>query len=566
MIATGDFIEARGRRWLVEDVLNGSPQRHRLICIDDDAQGEMLDVNLAAEVAAGPLIGDGWVALAEAQPDDPIMLGAHLRATRWRTASAADRKLFQAPFRAGIRLDAYQLLPLQRALDLPRANLLIADDVGLGKTVEAGLIARELLLRRRIDFILIAAPSSMVLQWQDEMAQKFGLDVTIIDREHLMETRRSRGFGANPWALGSCFAISHALLSDETYMASLRELLGPFRSRSLLILDEAHHAAPASGRSYAIESQMTRAVRELAGRFEHRLFLSATPHNGHSNSFATLLEILDPQRFTRGIAVEAADLEPVMIRRLKEDLRRLGERFPRRVVEPIVIDGLAEDAPELRLAAMLRNYWDEVGGTVGNRLLLGVLQQRLFSSLRAFGRSLRAHRRTLAGRQEIRSDVPDADAEADRLEEDDAAIGVMTVVDGGAAALTKIDAMLAICDAHSDGSDARVEAILHWIDAEMLAGSVWKPRRLILFTEWEDTRKWLVEVLREGLARRGADEAGRIEIFTGQTSVDQRDRIKRAFNAPFDAAPVRILVCTDAAREGINLQSRCHDLIHVDLP
>lgn len=116
---------------------------------------------------------------------------------------------------------------------LPRVNLLIADDVGLGKTVEGGLVMRELLMRRRIDFILVTAPPSMTLQ---------------------------------------------------TYLAGLRDLLGEFRSRALLILDEAHHAAPASGSCYAVDSQFTKAVRDVAQRFEHRLFLTATPHNGHSNS------------------------------------------------------------------------------------------------------------------------------------------------------------------------------------------------------------------------------------------------------------------------------------------
>ena len=112
-------------------------------------------------------------------------------------------------------------------------------------------------------------------------------------------------------------------------MGGLRDILSPFRPGSMFILDEAHHAAPSSGTTWAVESQMTRAVREIAALFEHRLFLSATPHNGHSNSFATLLEILDPQRFTRGIDVEAKELEPVMVRRLKEDLRRLGHAIPR---------------------------------------------------------------------------------------------------------------------------------------------------------------------------------------------------------------------------------------------
>jgi hypothetical protein len=101
-------------------------------------------------------------------------------------------------------------------------------------------------------------------------------------------------------------------------------LFGNFRPRAMLILDDAHHAAPASGIAYATDSQFTVAVRSLAERFEHRLFLSATPHNGHTNSFSSLLEILDPQRFTRGVPVEPHDLEPVMVRRLKSDLLKLG--------------------------------------------------------------------------------------------------------------------------------------------------------------------------------------------------------------------------------------------------
>jgi hypothetical protein len=145
---------------------------------------------------------------------------------------------------------------------------------------------------------------------------------------------------------GSRFIISHSLMADETYMDGLRDLLGDFRPRALLILDEAHHAAPASGSRYAIDSQFTRAVRSLATRFEHRLFLSATPHNGHSNSFSGLLEILDPQRFTRGVPVKPRDLDPVMVRRLKSDLRHFGETFPERVVEEIRIAGTMCLAPQ----------------------------------------------------------------------------------------------------------------------------------------------------------------------------------------------------------------------------
>ena len=142
----------------------------------------------------------------------------------------------------------------------------------------------------------------------------------------MTRVRRERGYGVNPWSTHTRFLISHRLLIDEAYTGPLLDWLGAFRSGTLLILDEAHHAAPSSGQKYAIDSQITRAIRELAPRFEHRLFLSATPHNGHSNSFSALLEILDPQRFCRGVPVTKKMLDDVMVRRLKEDIREVGSR------------------------------------------------------------------------------------------------------------------------------------------------------------------------------------------------------------------------------------------------
>ena len=113
----------------------------------------------------------------------------------------------------------------------------------------------------------------------------------------------------------------------------------------------------AAGR-YGIETKFTRTVRDIGWRFEHRLFLSATPHNGHSNSFSTLLELLDPYRFTRGVKVKGKkELEPVMVRRLKEDIRQVqGGGFPNRNVVRLEIAGLPVDAPELVLSRLLDEY------------------------------------------------------------------------------------------------------------------------------------------------------------------------------------------------------------------
>src|SRR6202035_1512146 len=155
---------------------------------------------------------------------------------------------------------------------------------------------------------------------------------------------------------------------------------------------------------YAVDSQFTRAMRDLTGLFEHRLFLTATPHNGHSNSFSALLEMLDPQRFTRGVEIRPRDLDPVMVRRLKADLRRLGEAFPERIVEPISIAGLPENAPELELARRLAAYGElrmkRIAGLPSQKAAMAKLafvglQQRLLSSIAAFARTLKVHRATL---------------------------------------------------------------------------------------------------------------------------------------------------------------------------
>jgi superfamily II DNA or RNA helicase len=606
-IQQGAFVEVRGRSWLVEAVDDAQPDLPtiRLSCIADDAQGEQIEVLWDAELGAKVLDEDSWSRVGRGAPDSPEVLAAHLRAVRWHSATAADRDLLQAPFRAGIRLDAYQLLPLRKALRLPRVNLLIADDVGLGKTVEAGLIVRELLLRRRIDLMVISAPAAMTRQWKDELESKFGLTFDIIDRMRIGELRRLRGFNVNPWTTGSRFIISQSLLSEEEYIAGLRDdVLGEFRSRALFILDEAHHAAPSGGARYAIASQLTRAVRELAGRFEHRLFLTATPHNGHSNSFSALLEMLDPQRFTRGVDISPKDLEPVMVRRLKLDLRRLGEAFPERMVEAIPIAGLPDDTPELDLWGRLASYGELRKRRIATlppekaalaKLAFVGLQQRLLSSIPAFLRTLKAHRKSLqrlidGGEAQIVSvaakafvdgtatakteDLGLEDEQAEQtIDADEEATAEAATIAGAAGAstgnlageLAVVDAMIAHAERVALRPDARVRWLVEWIKSNQLSDSHWSERRLIIFTEWEDTRRWLEKRLREALADTDqADE--RIAVFTGTTEQDRREEVKAAFNADPAKEPLRILICTDAAREGINLQTYCKDLVHFDLP
>ncbi|MCA9691250.1 MAG: DEAD/DEAH box helicase family protein, partial [Myxococcales bacterium] len=403
----GDLAIVRHRRYWVEAVAPATSTREQtcveLVCLDDDAAGRKLTVLWELELGARVLdpAADGLGVVDRLDP--PRHFAAYFNAVRWNCVTATDPGIFQAPFRAGIRIEEHQLAPLQRALALPRANLFIADDVGLGKTIEAGLVLQELLLRQRVDFVLVVAPAAITLQWRGEMARRFGLNFEIVDRAFVSSRRRARGMDVNPWSTHNRFIVSYQTLRRPEYREPLLRFLGPDRKRkSLLVLDEAHTVAPSSNVRTFGDSQLTKDARALAPRFENRLFLSATPHNGHSGSFSALLEILDRQRFTRGVPVSGpAALRPVMVRRLKQDLKAVGRgSFPDRVPVELSLEhnrgawtsrssldservaiGAASDA-EVALSHLLARYTELAEPEKGDgKFAFITLQKRLLSSI-----------------------------------------------------------------------------------------------------------------------------------------------------------------------------------------
>jgi len=648
----GQIARIRQRTYLVEQIVK--PKRVvdstlvKLSCVDDDNQGAPLEVLWEKELDPQVLTSEAWETIAAKGFDESKLFAAYLNTLKWNCVTSTDPKLFQSPFRAGIQLDAYQLEPLRKALLLPRVNLFIADDVGLGKTIEAGLIARELLLRKKVREIFVSCPPSMLLQWKEELEARFGLTFEILDKDYMKRVRRERGFSVNPWSTHTRFLISHRLLIDEAYAGPLRDHLGTFRSGSLFILDEAHHAAPSSGQKYAIDSQITRSVRDLSPRFEHRLFLSATPHNGHSNSFSALLEILDPQRFCRGVPVSAKHRDETVVRRIKEDIREIQGGFPQRRVVQVTIDGLSEDAPELKLSRLLNEYRQTREERLENEtkreqaasgLLITGLQQRLLSSIEAFAKTLKVHRKTvkrqwekqykpeaqasdtsqykpeaqasdtnqlslaaespqsyrvrsLAGasgsyRTDLLSQSVDSDDERATLTEEEMENEVALQVEAVSAATVGpigdmaskglfareqelLEQMTDVAEQSRGKTDARTKKLIEWVREHMCPDlgkkdAQWNDTRVLIFTEYDDTKRYLVNRLEAAIA--GSDRAdARINIFHGPTPPPKREEIKQAFNTDPRKHPVRILVATDAAREGLNLQAHCSNLFHFDVP
>ena len=156
--------------------------------------------------------------------DDPVTLAGFIDAMRWGAVTSADPNRYQAPFWSGVTVEAYQLEPLRRALASPRANLLLADDVGLGKTIEAGLVMQELFLRHRARTAVIVCPPSLALKWQDEMRDKFGLQFVIVNSELMAEVRRSHGLHANPFLLYPRVIVSMAWLPQVRAQRLLRDV------------------------------------------------------------------------------------------------------------------------------------------------------------------------------------------------------------------------------------------------------------------------------------------------------------------------------------------------------
>lgn len=557
----------------------------RLSSVEDEGLGEEMEV--VWELEPGAICREKAALPALHKFDPPKVFDAFLDAVRWGSVSSADDKALQAPFRSGVDVDDYQLDPVVRALSMPRVNLLVADDVGLGKTIEAGLVAQELILRHRARTILIVCPSSIQVQWKEEMRDKFGLEFRIVDSDLFADLRRRRGIHVNPWAHFPRLITSIDFLKRERPMRLFRETLPAGdqpaypRPYDLLILDEAHNVAPSGRGKYATDSLRTATIRTLVPSFEHKLFLSATPHNGYGESFAALLELLDNQRFARAVRPNRTQLQAVMVRRMKSELELRWDgtrRFAKRMVKHLEVsysDAERNAHHNLQRYAELRAQSAHTAGErFASEFVLKLLKKRLFSSPAAFAITLEKHARAAttakggaasgAWQRQLEEDdhdfANDEDYESTSLEAVEIASRHGTTLSAEEQSLLKqLREFATHAAAHAD---SKARTLIKWLKQTLKPGGKWSNRRVIIFTEYRATQKWLHDLLAaEGLA--GQDRL--LTIYGGMPS-DDREPIKAAFQADPAVAPVRILLTTDAASEGVNLQNHCWQLIHYEIP
>ena len=605
----GALVRARGDVWITTEitptrVTDGRVQHLvKLLSVSDDRHGETAHLIWQVEPDARvldsvnlpqPRLGSGGHLLV----DEPRTLDAFLNAVRWGAITNADADVLESPYRSGIEIVDYQLEPLVRALDMPRITLLIADDVGLGKTIEAGLIAQELDLRHRMRNCLIVCPAGLQDKWQKEMRSRFGIEFRICNSDFVSEVRR-RNVHLNPLK-----AYPHLITSidwikrpergrilEDAFVGDPDEFPRPF---DLMILDEAHLAAPA-GENYAVDSDRTQIIQRIAPYFEHRLFLTATPHNGHTSSFHALLELLDPRRFDKTVEPDRDDIDRVMVRRLKADIRLVDDSapFPKRDLhaEPVTYHAHEEQA-----YGRLLSYLDKLekinrdrkAAKSSVRFVGETLRKRLLSSPAAFAGTILQHHETLTTKGHNLKDGPvqsdhadrqtvlDAiDAAADGYEtDDDAAAAIADAVKLASHALVYDDGLLSDLEwlidwgsRHDRSESGRLDALRTLIDRVCKDGQGrWTDGRLIVFTEYLDTHRYLYEKLVAGRIPKT-----HIRALKGGMKDDDRVHIAELFSHPpgddvDTGTTLRILLCTDTASEGIDLHLQCHNVLHYDVP
>ena len=481
---------------------------------------------------------------------------------------------------------------------------------GLGKTIQAGLVLEELLLRRRIRRILVLCPAMLQRQWKYELRRKFNLEFEVIDSDSTFQLRRRLGIDTNPWKAFPRIITSMDYLRMPDVLQQFLQASGagpdaetngkrisPHAAWDLLILDEAHHFAPQSG---SRASQRTKMLREIRFLFEHRIFASATPHNGKTVCFTGLLELLDPIRFQMTVDMndqDKANLNEVRIRRLKDDINKQSLRPPfAEQLDPVPLP-IQLSPQEVNLYAALREYRKHGHATLNeatpaerwlSQFIYSLLTKRLLSCPLAFARTWWRHLEEDA--EENQTSLFDmARVSAEKAEEQTRSDDEKSVLEEDAArysgawfrsqgkvvgslqekvnkALEKVGLDRRTVEdqgklaALAKKSDSKTDALVQWVKKNLFVnGKIRDDERLIIFTEYKETLFYLEKrFLQEGF------DINNMRLLYGGMNADEFEGVKAQFEDR--TAAVRLLLATDAASEGINMQEECRWIIHYDIP
>jgi superfamily II DNA or RNA helicase len=516
LIAPGSIVRARGRRHAVADV---------------EEHGQCRSVRLTSL--------DGGDAVTLLQPFDRIdvlpSIGTPRRAGRRRVARACAAAL-RASYQAGgtrtlldarVRVLPYQLEPALAILRGQATRVLLADEVGLGKTIQAGLILSELRARQVLRRALILTPAGLRDQWLAELRERFGLEATIIDAGALAALQRSLPPWVNPWTLPGIVVASIDLLKRDEMLPQLEHVIW-----DAVVVDEAHHATRRTDRHElaALACSRSRIV----------VLITATPHNGDRSAYDDLCSL--------GTLPGERELPLRVFRRSRVDAHQAiaGRRIR-------LIQVLRTEA-ECRVDEKLRSYTDRVWRAAGAdaRLAMVVLRKRALSGPASLARSIARRLEGLGNADALGGSAAQltldfADALSGELIEDDREPARELAAPGLDDARTERQLLLELL------GDAQAALRLDSKAARLVSAVLAAREPVIVFTEYRDTLEDL---------RRRLEPVAVVSVLHGAMMPAERQRSLETF----EHGRSRVLLATDAAAEGLNLQRRCRWIIHYEVP
>lgn len=445
--------------------------------------------------------------------------------SQWRQKIPTDANL-HIGHQAAMDLMPYQLDPAKLSLQRPRQRILIADTVGLGKTLEAGILMSELIARGKGKRILVVTVKSMMTQFQKEMWNRFTIPLVRLDSNRIQKIRASLPTNYNPFFYYDKTIVSiDTLKRDVEYRTHLENAYW-----DIIVIDEAQNVAERGDR----QAQRSRLAKLLADRSDTMIMLSATPHDGRAKSFASLMNMLDPTAIADPENYTPEDIKGLCIRRFKKDVKdQVSGSFLERKITLERCNASAQEEYVFDVFAEMQLEMD-LGKTRGTgQLFKTSLEKSLFSSPAACIKSIDARLKKLYKKYNA-DDIKD-----------------IRLLEELKAALEKI----------TPESFTRYQKLLTLLRSKDYA---WNPNdtgdRVVIFTERIETMKYLAEKLRADLGVK----ANAIQEISGSMSDAEQQKIVEDFGRT--ESPVRVLVASDVASEGLNLHYLSHRLIHFDIP
>ncbi len=449
--------------------------------------------------------------------------------TQLRQITPADEKIHLG-HKAAMDPVPYQLDPALQALQQNRQRILIADAVGLGKTLEAGILMTELMRRGKGKRILVLTLKSMMTQFQKEMWNRFTIPLTRLDSAGLQRVRNQIPGNHNPFYYYDKSIISiDTLKQDNDYRRHLEQAYW-----DIIVIDEAHNVAERGS-----SSQRAKLAQLLAGRSDTLIMLSATPHDGKARSFASLMNMLDPTAISDPDDYAKEDFRDkgLVIRRFKKDIRdQVQQEFKERVVKDLYLNASPEE--EAAYQALLDvpfTYRGEHSATKNGQLVRIGLQKAIFSS-------------PAAAEVSVQQRIKKLDNKTDTSEDEQQEIQALNSL------------LLALRNI-TPASFHKYRDLLKLLKSSDYGWSKTDTEdRLVIFSERIETLNWLHRQMQGDLKLK--DDAIRI-LHGGMSDIEQQNIVEE-FGKP--ESKLRVLLCSDVASEGINLHYLSHRLVHFDLP